>query len=159
MSTWQLPSLYSTGWPKPLIVLWLSSLRHQFTSGDCVSSEPGSRSRWDRPYEHRWTAACLRVPPTGPGYHTGIVAVFRLTLILSMSRLDSTMRMQEGANSAAACDVKHEMLLVVSVLRYHNQNKASLALLFMLSFVDISHWNFYLFSKIMEIVWCFPKQQ
>lgn len=60
----------------------LSPRRHQFTSGDRVSSESGSRPRWDWPYEHRWTAACLRVPPTGPGYHTGNVAEFRLTFIM-----------------------------------------------------------------------------
>lgn len=60
----------------------LSPRRHQFTSGDRVSSESGSRPRWDRPYEHRWTAACLGVPPTRPGYHTGNVAEFRFTFIL-----------------------------------------------------------------------------
>lgn len=55
--------------------------RNQFTSGDCVSSESGSRPRWNRPHEHWWTAACPGVPTTGPGYHTGNAAEPRSTFI------------------------------------------------------------------------------
>lgn len=49
----------------------LSPCRHQFTSGDCLSGESGCRPRWDRPHEHRRAAACVGVPPTRPGHHTG----------------------------------------------------------------------------------------
>lgn len=73
------------------LLSWLSSgsllcpHRHQFTSGDCVFSESGSRPRRDRPYEHRWTAACLRVPPTWPGHHTGNVPEIMLAFIQFIS--------------------------------------------------------------------------
>lgn len=65
----------------------LSPCRHQFTSGNRLSGESGCQPRWDRPHEHRWTAACVGVPPTGPGHHTGKSAGFKVSQFLCYLQL------------------------------------------------------------------------
>lgn len=74
--------------PTVFLLSLFSPRRHQFTSGDRVSRESGSRPWWDWPHEHRWTAACLRVSPTWAGHHTGNVAEITLAFIHVINQLN-----------------------------------------------------------------------
>lgn len=119
--------VFIMGWPPSLILVSFQMpdrlhlfllCRNQFTSGDCVSSESGSRPRWDRPHEHRWTAARPGVPTTGPGYHTGDAAELRSTFIpeqTSFGRWSEEPVRSFGSTSTACWNVWDGDCLLISL--------------------------------------------